>query len=109
MDSLHATFPLDGDSDKREFAAIRRRSTSPPEFWGGQGALAFISILPFPSGTGVDYKGMHKIAAQRDVVVGSGGKGTGINRVVSAIAPYTSWRDITYDYGSGTVEVIRYF
>ena len=110
MDSLHVTPPVDG-AGLREFAAVRRRSTSPPELWIGNNALALSVAIPFPSGTGVEYKGMHKAGAGGEISIGSaaGGTGSAANRVFSTVTPYTRLRDISFDFPSGTVEVLRYF
>ena len=110
MDSLHVTPPVN-DAGLREFAAMRRRSTSPPELWTGNSALALSAVIPFPSGTGTEYKGMHKSGAGGEISVGSaaGGTGSADNRIFSTVPPYTTTRDISFDYPSGTVEVLRYF
>ncbi len=110
MDSLHVTPPVN-DAGLREFAAVRRRSTSPPELWIGNNALALSAVIAFPSGTGTEYKGMHKSGAGGEISVGSaaGGTGSADNRIFSTVPPYTTTRDISFDYPSGTVEVLRYF
>ena len=110
MDSLHITPPVN-DAGLREFAAVRRRSISPPELWTGNNALALSAVIPFPSGTGAEYKGMHKSGAGGEISVGSaaGGIAAAANRIFSTVPPYTATRDISFDYPSGTVEVLRYF
>lgn len=112
IDSLHVTPDLSG-LDDRYFTAVRRRSSFAPELWRGLNGLSSISTIPFPTGTGVEWRGMH-INRQYEVSMGSNTLGTGSNRVLSAASPWTTWRDITGMAGptpfpSGTTRVLRYF
>ncbi len=106
LDSLYVTPDLDGIGTRR-FTAIRRRGSNAPELWQGLNALTLVSALPFPNGTSIEYRGMH-IGRGGGIAVGVADVGTGSNRLVSSISPYTSWTDITYNYPSGTVQVLRY-
>jgi hypothetical protein len=111
LDSLHVTPDLSGVGD-RIFTGVRR-NTGEPELWRGLNSLAFVSDIPLPTGTGVNWRGMD-INRSQEVSLGSNVLGTGTNRVLSAVSPYTTWRDITgiggpTPYPSGTVGVLRYF
>lgn len=107
LDSLFVSPDISGLGD-RIFTGIRRRSANAPELWRGVNQLAFISAIPFPTGTGVEHRGMH-ISRQSEISVGSASLGTGTSRILSALDPYNAWNDITNNYPSGTVEVLRYF
>ena len=106
LDSLFVSTDQDG-LGTRLFAAVRRQSGVTPELWQGINALNFISTIPFPTGTGVEYRGMH-VGRNQAISVGTDTLGTGSSRILSAISPYTSWSDVTFDYPSGTVQVLRY-
>lgn len=112
LDSLHVTPDLSGLGD-RFFSGVRRRGGNAPEFWRGLNGMTFVSAIPLPTGTGVNWRGMH-VNRQYEVSLGSNMLGTGSSRVLSAASPWTSWRDITGMAGptpfpSGTVGVLRYF
>lgn len=106
LDSLHVTPDLDGGGS-RIFTAIRRQSGVAPSLWRGTNGLSEISFLPLPTGSAVEYRGMH-IGRNEEISVGTATLNSGAGRIFSAISPYTSWTDKTFDYPSGTVEVLRY-
>lgn len=106
LDSLIVTPDLDGIGT-REFIAVRRRTGTAPELWQGLNALTLASALPLPTGTGVEYRGMH-MGRNESIALGTDTLGIGVNRIISAPSPYTTWTDITNDYPSGTVQVLRY-
>jgi hypothetical protein len=107
LDSLIVTPDLDGIGT-REFIAVRRRTGTAPELWQGLNALSLKSTIPLPTGTGVEYRGMH-MGRNQSIALGTDTLGTGSSRILSSITPYTgTWTDITYDYPSGTVQVLRY-
>jgi hypothetical protein len=106
LDSLFVSTDLDG-LGSRNFIAIRRQAGAAPELWKGLGGLSFISTIPLPTGSSVEYRGMH-VGRNTEISVGSATLGTGSSRIFSAISPYTTWTDKTFDFPSGTVEVLRY-
>jgi hypothetical protein len=106
LDSLFVSPDQDGLGN-RTFTAIRRQSSAPPELWRGLGGLALVGTIPFPTGSSVEYRGMH-IGRNEEISIGTATLNSGAGRIFSAISPYTIWIDKTFDYPSGTVEVLRY-
>jgi len=107
-DDVMASLYVTPDDTSRVYTAVRRRFGNAPELWRGVESLNLASVIPFPTGTATEYKGMHR-SPGGEVSVGNAQIGEGSNRIVSSQSPHSTWRDITYDYGSGTVEVLRYF
>jgi len=108
LKSFHTTPELNGAGD-RLFTGVRYwGSGSASYLYRGTNQLDYVNAIPFAGGGhsvkhgGMDVSPLYHIAVGIDIL------GTGDNRVLGTIPPYTSWTDITNNYPSGTVEVLRF-